>query len=303
MYKIAVLLTTYNSQSFIEEQLKSILNQEKVNVTIFISDDFSKDNTLDIAKKIIPKEKLIILNNDKPFGKPGLNFFSLVERVYDEIFDYYCFADHDDIWNIEKLIRGVELIIKTNAKGYSSSFHSFYENNKPKKYISKHPIQRRIDHIFSSPGPGCTFILEKNSYNILRQKFIQKREIFLNCEYHDWAIYAFYRAMCIPWVIDDRSFIDYRQHSANDTGANSGVKAYKKRLRLFINRAYESQVAAIARLVNEFNPKVTTEICTLNKLQYYYLLLKESRRSYKDRLILLIISIFALLRKKIIFQT
>lgn len=301
MNKIAVLLTTYNSHSFIEDQLKSIINQEMVDVTIFISDDFSKDNTLDIAKGIVPKDKLIILNNAAPFGKPGLNFFSIVERVYDEIFDYYCFADHDDIWNTEKLIRGIELMIKNNAKGYSSSFHSFYENKKPKKYITKHPIQRGIDHIFSSPGPGCTFILEKNSYNILHQKFIQNRDIFLNCEYHDWAIYAFYRAMSIPWVIDDRSFIDYRQHDANDTGVNSGVKAYKKRLRLFLNRSYESQVTAIVKLVNEFNREVLAEIRALNKLQYYYLLLKESRRSCKDRLILLIISIFGLLRKRILF--
>ena len=37
-----------------------------------------------------------------------LNFFCLIERVFDESFDFYCFADHDDIWQKEKLVESIE---------------------------------------------------------------------------------------------------------------------------------------------------------------------------------------------------
>ena len=73
--KIAVLLTTYNSSNFIEDQIKSILNQEHVDPYIYVSDDKSSDNTLEIIEDICPQESYELIQNESKFGKPGLNFF------------------------------------------------------------------------------------------------------------------------------------------------------------------------------------------------------------------------------------
>ena len=43
--KFAVLLATHNGNTWIEEQIFSIIKQIKVSVTVFISDDMSEDGT------------------------------------------------------------------------------------------------------------------------------------------------------------------------------------------------------------------------------------------------------------------
>ena len=43
--KIDVLLATYNGEKYLNEQIKSILNQTYKNIILIISDDCSKDNT------------------------------------------------------------------------------------------------------------------------------------------------------------------------------------------------------------------------------------------------------------------
>ncbi|EIH2509911.1 glycosyltransferase, partial [Shigella flexneri] len=49
--RVAVLMATYNGECWIEEQLKSIIEQKDVDISIFISDDLSTDNTLNICEE------------------------------------------------------------------------------------------------------------------------------------------------------------------------------------------------------------------------------------------------------------
>lgn len=48
---VAVLLSTYNGEKYIREQIESILNQKNVEILLCIRDDGSKDNTIDIIKQ------------------------------------------------------------------------------------------------------------------------------------------------------------------------------------------------------------------------------------------------------------
>ena len=45
MYKVAVLMATYNGERYLEEQLQSILAQQGVELTIWVRDDGSTDST------------------------------------------------------------------------------------------------------------------------------------------------------------------------------------------------------------------------------------------------------------------
>ena len=42
--KVAILMSTYNGEKYIEQQIESILNQEFVDISLFIRDDGSTDN-------------------------------------------------------------------------------------------------------------------------------------------------------------------------------------------------------------------------------------------------------------------
>ena len=52
--KVLILLSTYNGEKYLEEQLNTILNQttEEISVSIIIRDDGSSDNTIKIINKI-----------------------------------------------------------------------------------------------------------------------------------------------------------------------------------------------------------------------------------------------------------
>lgn len=51
MEEVTVLLSTYNGEKYLSEQLNSILYQENVEINIFARDDSSTDLTIDILNK------------------------------------------------------------------------------------------------------------------------------------------------------------------------------------------------------------------------------------------------------------
>ena len=57
---VAVIMSTYNGERYIREQIESILNQKKVSVLLFIRDDGSKDNTRKIIKEYCTNYRNII---------------------------------------------------------------------------------------------------------------------------------------------------------------------------------------------------------------------------------------------------
>ena len=94
MNKVQVLLSTYNGEKYIKEQIESILNQEGVEVSLLIRDDGSSDRTIEIVKKISEQNNNIILFKGQNMG-PARSFMDLVKKS-DEV-DYYAFADQDDV--------------------------------------------------------------------------------------------------------------------------------------------------------------------------------------------------------------
>ena len=51
MNKVCILLSTYNGEKYLEEQLTSLINQEGVDIQILVRDDGSTDKTLHILNK------------------------------------------------------------------------------------------------------------------------------------------------------------------------------------------------------------------------------------------------------------
>ena len=104
MKTVIVVMSTYNGEKHIVRQLDSIFAQEGVNVRVLIRDDFSKDNTIEVVEKYIrehPQYDILLAKGENVgFAKS----FWLGLCMCDEA-DYYAFADQDDIWKKNKLIR------------------------------------------------------------------------------------------------------------------------------------------------------------------------------------------------------
>ena len=58
MVTVLVLMSTYNGEAYLTEQVESILKQADVNVKLLVRDDGSTDNTLRILNKYATEEKL-----------------------------------------------------------------------------------------------------------------------------------------------------------------------------------------------------------------------------------------------------
>ena len=51
MYSVAVLLCIFNGEKYLPDLLKSLTLQRKVQLKLFVIDDHSTDNSLEILKK------------------------------------------------------------------------------------------------------------------------------------------------------------------------------------------------------------------------------------------------------------
>jgi len=100
---VAILLSTYNSQKYLCEQIDSILKQSYKDWQLHIRDDGSTDNTLSIIDDYCSKFTNIqrLASSEKNMGVKN-SFFELLKNVNSQ---YYMFCDHDDVWFPDKIER------------------------------------------------------------------------------------------------------------------------------------------------------------------------------------------------------
>lgn len=119
--KITVVMTTYNGERFLYEQLKSIHGQERKPDEVIICDDCSIDQSYSITKKFIRDRNLSdswnLYRNKKNIGV-NANFILAAEKA---VGDLIFFCDQDDIWlpgkilEMEKYFLGNEQIKALNC--------------------------------------------------------------------------------------------------------------------------------------------------------------------------------------------
>ena len=112
MNNVAVILSTFNGERYIKEQLNSILEQTYQNIDIFIRDDGSNDATLEIINQTKDNNtttKNIYLIQDE-LGNLGYgeSFKQIINSVNG--YDYYAMCDQDDFWLPNKIERAVNHI-------------------------------------------------------------------------------------------------------------------------------------------------------------------------------------------------
>ena len=246
--RVAVLLAAYNGEQFIREQVDSILAQEGVDITVFVSVDTSNDGTEALVDAIASSDsRVFVLPHGQHFGGAGPNFYRLIKDVDFASFDYVALADQDDIWLPNKLSRAVELMAEKLADGYSSNVTAFWPDGRQQP-INKSQPQTQYDFLFEAAGPGCTYVLSKRLADEMRSRLI-KRPKLNQIAYHDWLIYALARANGYSWVIDDSPSMLYRQHDLNQVGANAGFKAFTYRADKVLSGWGMSQAYLVASAV------------------------------------------------------
>lgn len=215
--KVQVLLSTYNGETYIQEQITSIRNQTYSSIHLMARDDGSTDNTVDILEQIFSREshRIALLK--------GVNvgvihsFFELLQRSDDQA-AYYCFCDQDDVWKPDKIDRAVQKLSQINKPAmYFSSTQLVNEDLDPIKIWPSRPRQQPsfYNALIQNIAVGATMVINKEARDLLLSRSIDYR----NLQMHDWWAYVCISAFG-EVVYDPEPSILYRQHGSNVVGGD-----------------------------------------------------------------------------------
>lgn len=249
---VDILLSTYNSEAFLNELVESIYLQSYKNWRFIIRDDCSSDRTVEILNNYQNKDTkrfIIIENNGINLG-PKKSFEKLLEQSTS---DYIMFCDHDDYWLPQKIedslnkIKEIEsgmpnkaalvftdlILTDQNLKKTHNSFWNFAKIN---------PLNSQNIYKLSINNPvvGCTVTINKAARALALP--IPDEAIM-----HDWWIAL---KVAESGVIDfiDKPSILYRQHPSNKIGVQkAGIHFFVKRL-LAIQLTIKQNIAAFKML-------------------------------------------------------
>jgi len=245
MALINILMASYKGGEHLPAQLDSILGQTFQDFAVYIRDDASPDNTVDIIDFYAQNYpgKIRAIKNNIPSGSAKNNFFKLIEYPdYDG--EYFMFCDQDDFWLPEKnqitldemrraeaqtgkdkpiLIHTDLEVVNQNLQTTARSFMK-YQGLKPKqKSLSNLLVQNNIT--------GCTVMVNRTLLELARLKCAEQTETRHHSGessdlpqdaviMHDGWLGLIAAAMGeIRFV--DRQTIKYRQHGSNEVGAKN----------------------------------------------------------------------------------
>lgn len=295
--RIAVCLAAFNGENHILEQLNCISNQINVDVSIFVSDDFSKDNTYEVLNSVTHSNENVVLLQRVKSSSAARNFFRTIRDVNFTDFDYVAFSDQDDIWQDDKLSSAVQMLAANNADAYSSNVLAFWPDGS-QKLINKAQPQQQFDYMFESAGPGCTFVLTKKLALEIQQFLINNQEKCQSIALHDWFIYAYARSNGYKWFIDSTPHMLYRQHAENVVGANVGLKAKLARWKKLRDGWLIEQALLIANVLGYSDALPMQKLVRYNFADRVWLIFNVTklRRRLRDRVALVLFLLLPLKR-------
>lgn len=259
--QVTILLSTYNGEKYIRQQIESIFAQTYQNWVLLIRDDGSRDKTLEVINEFQKKERRIIIVQDSEVkirdrgfgieGKSGQsstikhellttypnqnlgvvkNFEFLIRYASDNTNAQYCtFCDQDDVWMPDKLkllLNKMEEQEKKSDKPILVHCDSYVTDEKLNikgRFIRKNATPQGISYYFlRNIVQGCSMLINKK----MIQEIIPFPSYIKN---YDKYIHV------IAELFGKRAYIDeplmyYRQHTKNLIGATSLFS----KIRLFI---------------------------------------------------------------------
>lgn len=232
---VSVVMTSFNSQKFIREQLESIKSQTHKNWELVVADDCSTDDSDKIIKKFIEENrdrKIVFLKNSANLGL-AKNFENGLRHASGR---YIAVCDADDVWLTDKLEAELRFLESGNYGMVYSDLAVVDENLRVtkksflKNYLSPLSNQKKdtFDELINENHiVGSTILFDARLKNILIP--LSKFDI------HDhWIAIIFSIFSTIGYL--NRPTVFYRQHAGNLIGANkysiAGLVAKKSKISL-----------------------------------------------------------------------
>ena len=227
--KVNILMSTYNGQQFLAEQIRSIQEQSYTDWTLFIRDDGSSDNTKEILKDFEHQDSRIhLIDNDKSDNLGVIKSFH--KLVNHDRADYYFFSDQDDVWLPNKLELSLKeaqnhpadlpLMVYMDLKVVNQDLEIMTESMV--KSQSHHANTELVQELTENTVTGGVAMINHS----LAEMWQETDDILM----HDWYLALLASAFGNLVFIDQPGEL-YRQHSDNVLGARTLSKRFKKWIR------------------------------------------------------------------------
>ena len=232
--KILVLLSTYNGEKYLDEQLQSLFAQKNVQIDILVRDDGSTDSTHQILDKYKNLNKLDWYTGENL--KPAKSFMDLVYKADSENYDYFAFCDQDDYWIDDKLsiaLKHLETLDNNKPSLYYGA-PRLVDKDLKALYQPKR-IYQHFDDFYSSliitNATGCTFVFNSKLLQAVQNS--KPNYIFM----HDFWFFLVCSVLGGNFYFDRDVHILYRQHANNAIGINnSRLLTLKRHFRSLIKK-------------------------------------------------------------------
>lgn len=269
---IAVLLATYNGETYLSEQLDSIVAQTHRDWTLWASDDGSQDGTVSIldafSKRVEVVRAHLVYGPQKGFMA---NFLSCVCNPNIRA-DAYAYSDQDDIWFVDKLERAKKFLVTIPANQpalyCSRTLYVDAQNNPLGLSLPYSKPAHFANGLIQNIASGNTMVFNDAARNLLLHA-----GPMVDVELHDWWTYMLVSGAGGIVFFDQNPTVRYRQHANNLWGMNTSAKAQIGRIqKLFQGRFRqwnERHVAALGpmqHLLTLDNQRIFEQFATARKL-------------------------------------
>jgi rhamnosyltransferase len=223
-----VVLSTFNGERFLADQLESLRRSTFKDWTLFVRDDGSTDRTLTVVERFVAADSRIrtLATNDGRLG-PAQSYGRLLAEAVETGAKYVFLCDQDDVWLTEKMGRQIEqvnaaerrfgpetpLLLHTDLAVVDEGLrliHSSFLASQRLRHQARRPLETLAVQNFAT---GCTMLVNRALLEIALP--IPEMAVM-----HDWWL-----ALCAGGtgriLFDPQPTVLYRQHEANTIGARS----------------------------------------------------------------------------------
>lgn len=271
--KVQVLMSTYNGENYLIQQVESILNQKNVDVHLLIRDDGSTDDSINVIQKLKKTYNTKIeYYKGKNVGYKK-SFLDLAKKT-SENFDFFAFADQDDYWLPKKLDSAINHLVSSSnsIQLYASTVIIADEKLKP---LYKKDISNFVNSFGSSLSrirlAGCTYVFNKKALRILN-KFDWSHIPNKKMPSHDGLLMTICQAVNGYVYVDQEAYLLHRRRTESVTSGGNGILRrinnerklmflYKNDRSILASRIYDTFKTQISPL----NKKLISEIINYNK--------------------------------------
>lgn len=224
---VTILLASYNGEKFLTEMIDSVLNQDYENIRLVLSDDNSKDSSVQILEKYALEnpERVIHYRSGQRFGCAQKHFMHLLMKFYHDS-DYIMFCDQDDVWHKNKVEitlkrmkeleeeQDIPVLVHTDLRVVDGDLNEISPSFCKHSGLSGDRVELN-NLLVQNVVTGCTVMI-----NRALAELGVKHEITDAVMMHDWWLALIASAFGKIGFVDEPT-IDYRQHGNNSVGAKN----------------------------------------------------------------------------------